>query len=135
MRARPSRIVALGALVGLLGAVALSAPADASTAAKRSVPAPATLTVGSVSLTPCDDVLAGAWCGSVRRAWDPSGAFTGTFQLGFAFVPASGGRQKTENKDEIETGFQEFLLEKMAAQTSNYALTLSLALVKYSGQR
>jgi hypothetical protein len=52
-----------------------------------------------------------------------------------AFVPASGGRQKTENKDEIETGFQEFLLEKMAAQTSNYALTLSLALVKYSGQR
>ena len=46
------------------------------------------LTVGSVTLSRCNDILSGAWCGSVTRAWDPTGAVPGTLPVGFAFLPA-----------------------------------------------
>jgi len=45
------------------------------------------LTVGSVTLHPCH-VTKGAWCGSIQRAWDPTGSHRGTITVGFAYVPA-----------------------------------------------
>jgi pimeloyl-ACP methyl ester carboxylesterase len=57
-----------------------------STAAARPAAA-ASITVGSLTLTPCD-VIDGALCGSLRRAWDPTGAVPGSLDVGFAFVPA-----------------------------------------------
>ena len=41
-----------------------------------------------MTLTRCD-VVQGAWCGSLRRAWDPAGLVRGTVSVGFAFRPAS----------------------------------------------
>lgn len=51
--------------------------------------APATTAVaGAPSLKPCPAVLDDAWCGTLRRPWDPTGAVPGTIGIGFAFVPA-----------------------------------------------
>jgi pimeloyl-ACP methyl ester carboxylesterase len=77
-------------------------PASASAAA-RPEPAPRTLTapsasgsaaaaapvrVGSLDLLPCD-LIERALCGTLTRAWDPTGAVPGTLEVGFAFVPAA----------------------------------------------
>jgi pimeloyl-ACP methyl ester carboxylesterase len=63
---------------GILTATSLSA-----SAAPR-VP----LHVGRLTLTPCA-VVAGAYCGSITRPWDPTGAVPGTLSVGFAFRPAT----------------------------------------------
>ena len=41
------------------------------------------LQVGSLTLTPCGP----AWCGSLSRTLDPSGAVAGTIAIGFEFYP------------------------------------------------
>lgn len=82
-----------GAALGVLAAVAVSAtlatgPLPAY-AASSPTSAPARhLTVGSVTLTRCDDVLVGAYCGHVTRRWDPTGHVAGVLPVGFAFLPA-----------------------------------------------
>ena len=55
--------------------------------AKARPAAPTSIKVGALTLTPCD-VIDGALCGSLRRAWDPTGAVPGSLAVGFAFVPA-----------------------------------------------
>ena len=50
-----------------------------------------TLRVGSIELRSCN-VMRGAWCGYISRAWDSSGRVPGTFKVGFAWIPASSGR-------------------------------------------
>lgn len=50
-------------------------------------PAATPVRVGTIDLLPCD-VYDGALCGSLPRAWDPTGAVPGTLDVGFAFVPA-----------------------------------------------
>lgn len=47
-----------------------------------------TIDVGTLTLERCD-VLDGAYCGTLRRPWDPTGAVPGTFDVGFAYVPAN----------------------------------------------
>lgn len=47
--------------------------------------------VGTLRLTPCK-VVARALCGTLDRAWDPTGAVPGTVSVGFAFVPAKDTR-------------------------------------------
>jgi pimeloyl-ACP methyl ester carboxylesterase len=73
-----------------LGALAdtTAKPAAKTTAKTTAKPATKTLTVGSVTLTPCD-VVPDAWCGSIKRVWDPTGAVAGSLSVGFAYVPAS----------------------------------------------
>ena len=46
-----------------------------------------TLRVGRVTLHKCG-VTDGAYCGSIKRAWDPSGVEPGRITVGFAYVPA-----------------------------------------------
>ena len=86
---------------GLVLAVLPQAPALAAPAPPRPGPATTgahspratagtTVHVGTLDLVPCD-VTQGALCGTITRAWDPTGAVTGTLDVGFAFVPASDG--------------------------------------------
>jgi len=46
------------------------------------------LTVGTLTLTACK-VLPHAFCGTLERPWDPTGAVKGDIGIGFAFVPAT----------------------------------------------
>ena len=46
-----------------------------------------TLVVGAVTLKACA-VVPGAYCGSIKRAWDPTGAVRGAVTVGFAYAPA-----------------------------------------------
>jgi pimeloyl-ACP methyl ester carboxylesterase len=93
--ARASVIVAAVSVASVLFApmslVALAAPgapaASVSLVAASTNDAPQR-TVGTLTLTPCP-VLPHAWCGSIQRAWDPSGRVHGTVSVGFAFLPAS----------------------------------------------
>jgi len=48
------------------------------------------LTVGSVVMEPCLAVL--AWCGSLKRPLDPSGATPGSIDIAFEFFPATDPR-------------------------------------------
>ncbi|HEX3907944.1 MAG TPA: alpha/beta hydrolase [Mycobacteriales bacterium] len=48
----------------------------------------ATLRIGTLVLKRCT-VMPHAYCGHIRRAWDPSGQVKGDLSVGFAFVPAS----------------------------------------------
>lgn len=50
-------------------------------------PAGRDVVVGALTLRPCN-VVPRALCGKLRRAWDPTGAVTGTIGVGFAYVPA-----------------------------------------------
>jgi pimeloyl-ACP methyl ester carboxylesterase len=45
------------------------------------------ITVGSLTLQPCH-VVADAWCGHIRRDWEPDNPAAGTVRVGFAFAPA-----------------------------------------------
>lgn len=92
VRAVQSRVaVGLAAAAVLVAGLALGTPsAGAAVATVGSSAQPASLQVGSLVLKRCD-VLPGAWCGSLARAWDPSGDVKGSLRVGFAFVPASGG--------------------------------------------
>ena len=81
-----------GPALGVLAVLAVSTavvtgplPAYAVSAGSA---AKARLTVGSVTLTRCNDVLSGAYCGQITRRWDPTGRVPGTLPVGFAFLPA-----------------------------------------------
>ncbi|HET9423491.1 MAG TPA: alpha/beta fold hydrolase [Nocardioides sp.] len=86
MSVRPVRRLTLLAVVvtlaGTLLAVVGSRPAPAAT-----VGAPKTLQVGELTLTSCK-VVRRAFCGKIRRAWEPGNPSAGTVKVGFAFVPA-----------------------------------------------
>lgn len=94
------RVAVLAA--ALTAAVLAVAGAGPSGAATRAGPHPAAggaratstamLQVGSVRMTRCD-VVQGAWCGSIRRAWDPTGRVPGDLSVGFAFRPATDAAQ------------------------------------------
>jgi pimeloyl-ACP methyl ester carboxylesterase len=73
--------VAVAALLSTLPVAAAPATSESASATPAVAAAP--------SLKPCPAVLENAWCGSVRRPWDPTGAVPGTIGIGFAFVPAS----------------------------------------------
>lgn len=77
----------------LLGVFLLLAGGTASASVRpvSEVSQSSTLRVGSVTLTPCP-VMRGAYCGHITRAWDASGRVSGTFRVGFAWIPASSGR-------------------------------------------
>ena len=85
---RAARAFAIGA--ALLAAASVSAPVAAQ--AGRSVPGlhpgVARLRVGTLVLTRCK-VVPHAYCGRLKRPWDPSGEVKGDVSIGFAFVPAS----------------------------------------------
>jgi pimeloyl-ACP methyl ester carboxylesterase len=85
----------VAATLGLASIVALAGVGNPARAAAPP-PAPATLHVGSLTLTSCD-VLPSAFCGTITRALDPSGAVAGTIQIGFAYVPASGVSAPTKS--------------------------------------
>lgn len=48
-------------------------------------PVPSVLSVGTLTLQRCTDV--DAWCGSVKRALDPTGAVAGTLSIHFEYYP------------------------------------------------
>ncbi|MFT4011066.1 MAG: alpha/beta hydrolase [Nocardioidaceae bacterium] len=80
-----TKLVRPMALVLLLP-LALVAPAPAGAAASSKP----TKVVGSLTLTKCD-VTARAWCGSIKRPWEPGNPAAGQVKVGFAFVPARTG--------------------------------------------
>ena len=63
----------------MLGCAALPAAASVSAA-------PATITVGELTLTLCRPHLAG-YCGSIKQPIDPSGVTPGKFTIGFEYYP------------------------------------------------
>ena len=81
MTARRHRLAAL-LVVAALAACGLQA---ATTAAAD--PVARTHKVGSLTLRPCD-VVEGALCGSLQRAWEPGNPAAGKVKVGFAYVPA-----------------------------------------------
>ena len=94
-RSRVATLLAAAALaLGPIAVVGTSLPASAgaapsprSPASSPDAPLGGTLEVGSLTLHRCD-VVVGAYCGSIRRPWDPSGDEPGTVRVGFAFLPA-----------------------------------------------
>jgi pimeloyl-ACP methyl ester carboxylesterase len=89
---RPAVTAALtAALIGLPVQAALARPAPRHPVAPAAVAAAAALPtrVGSVPVRPCPGVDARAVCGSLARAWDPTGAVPGRVRVGFALVVAS----------------------------------------------
>ncbi len=83
------RRVRRSCLLVLLLALAAGPLVPAAAAAGAPTPAGAgRLRVGTLRLTRCD-VLPHAWCGSLRRAWDPAGDVPGSLSVGFAFLPAA----------------------------------------------
>lgn len=75
------------AVAAVLVAVPLASPTAGAQQSGNGRPSAATARIGSVDLHPCR-VTRGALCGSIQRAWDPSGREPGTITVGFAFVPA-----------------------------------------------
>ncbi len=90
---RSTRPLVLGLLLAVLPVGAAQAIDTASvapaSAAPAAVTAPASPMAAAPRLTPCDDVLAGAVCGVLRRPWDPTGVVPGTLGIGFALLRAS----------------------------------------------
>ncbi len=82
MTARRHRLAAL--LV--VAALAACWPAGSHHRSRRARVA-RTHKVGSLTLRPCD-VVEGALCGSMQRAWEPGNPAAGKVKVGFAFVPA-----------------------------------------------
>jgi pimeloyl-ACP methyl ester carboxylesterase len=81
IRRLASLLTAAAAMVALVTVNPMVASAARAPLAKS------TLTVGSVTLHRCQ-VMPGAYCGSIRRPWDPTGSHSGAISVGFAFVPA-----------------------------------------------
>jgi pimeloyl-ACP methyl ester carboxylesterase len=84
---RSTVLVASVVLVAAVLAPGGTMSAQAAAAAPRTMPAADVPT--AVPTTACSDVLPRARCGSVRRAWDPTGAVPGSLGVGFVLVPAS----------------------------------------------
>lgn len=74
-----ARAVAVGAVAWLCAA------RGTSEAASPAAPVAATRTVGSLTLHRCEE--AEAWCGSLSRALDPTGAVSGTLSIYFEYYP------------------------------------------------
>ncbi|MGE3812002.1 MAG: alpha/beta fold hydrolase [Candidatus Nanopelagicales bacterium] len=79
-------------LVSLPAAAAPASPTAPRGPAASPVPSasPATLAVGRLVLEACD-VLDGAYCGSLERPLDPTGAVAGRVTIGFALLPSARG--------------------------------------------
>jgi pimeloyl-ACP methyl ester carboxylesterase len=78
-------------------AVAAASAPTATAAGHSTAPARSLsdhLRVGTLTLTRCN-VLPHAWCGALKRQWDPSGEVKGKISIGFAFRPA------TDQKDPV----------------------------------
>jgi pimeloyl-ACP methyl ester carboxylesterase len=80
-RAARAVVVSVAMLVVGLVPAPMSALASAGSSSTQ-------LRVGTLTLTRCQAV-AHAWCGRIKRPWDPSGEVKGNASVGFAFVPAS----------------------------------------------
>ena len=83
--------VTAGVACGLAACLALTiapaaSPAAATGSATTVAAAPASLTLGSVTLHRCD-VAPRAWCGRIERPWDPTGRVSGRVSIGFAWIP------------------------------------------------
>lgn len=87
-RTRAARAVAITSvlLVAAMLPAPLAAQARGSGAARPE--SGKRLRVGTLVLTHCD-VLPHAWCGHLKRPWDPDGAVKGDITDGFAFLPAT----------------------------------------------
>ncbi len=98
MRLRLLVPVVVGALALGLGPAALAADGDTPSPYQHRLAQTRTLeqrgrapiTVGDLTLRPCS-VVAHAWCGHLRRPWDPAHPAQGMLRIGFAFAPARDG--------------------------------------------
>jgi pimeloyl-ACP methyl ester carboxylesterase len=95
MRLRLLVLLTAGALALGLGSLGPASAADTGgptpyqhrLAHERVAKARQPITVGDLTLRPCT-VVARAWCGHIRRPWDPQRPSLGTLRVGFAFSPA-----------------------------------------------
>src|SRR5579862_9600071 len=83
--ARPRRRACTARTVALALVAALCAGRGITGTASPTASASATRTVGSVVLHRCEE--ADAWCGTLSRALDPSGAVSGTLPIYFEYYP------------------------------------------------
>lgn len=88
MGSRAARAAALCASLLLVALVPAPAAAGAGRPVVAAMISPDSLKVGTIVLTRCH-VLPHAYCGHLRRPWDPSGEVKGDLSVGFAFLPAS----------------------------------------------
>jgi pimeloyl-ACP methyl ester carboxylesterase len=93
MRLRVLVPLVVGALALGLGPAAVADPGGPGPYLHRLAPAHVAktargpITVGDLTLRPCS-VVPHAWCGHIRRDWEPGNAAAGTLRVGFAFAPA-----------------------------------------------
>src|SRR5271163_2491375 len=87
-KTRAARAIIVSVAMIAVALVPASVAAHASDHASPAGPDGNHLKVGSLTLTRCK-VLPGAWCGHLKRAWDPTGLVKGDIRDGFAFLPAS----------------------------------------------
>ena len=90
MRRRPTPRNLARALVVICLATALTGvetSSRAETESKADAAARRAVQVGTLTLQPCK-VVRRAFCGSIRRDWDPDHPAAGKVKVGFAFVPA-----------------------------------------------
>ena len=71
---------------GILGSACTLALALAPTSALATSSAPQTITVGTLTLKFCDQEFNG-YCGSIKRAFDPTGGVKGNINIGFVYYP------------------------------------------------
>ena len=76
-----SRLLRTPGILGLVCALAL-----APTSALAAPSAPQTITVETLTLKFCDAEFNG-YCGSIKRAFDPTGAVKGNINIGFVYYP------------------------------------------------
>jgi len=71
---------------GILGSACTLALALAPTSALATSSVPQAITVGTLTLKFCDAEFDG-YCGSIKRAFDPTGGVKGTINIGFIYYP------------------------------------------------
>ena len=71
---------------GILESACTLALALAPTSALATSSAPQTITVGTLTLKFCDQEFNG-YCGSIKRAFDPTGGVKGNINIGFVYYP------------------------------------------------
>lgn len=85
---RAARAVVVCAAMVLVALVPAASAAQARGSQSHARPVGNHKRVGTLVLTRCN-VLPHAWCGRLKRPWDPSGTVKGDLSVGFAFLPAS----------------------------------------------
>jgi pimeloyl-ACP methyl ester carboxylesterase len=78
-----SRLLSAAGILGLTCTLVL---ALAPTSALATSSAPQTITVGTLTLKSCDQEFNG-YCGSIKRAFDPTGGVKGNINIGFVYYP------------------------------------------------